>query len=205
MGDFIWTALEFPAVVFTFPLLVVVVFWLFAAVTGATGDTPDGDAAEADAFPGGFTGLLTALGLGGVPVTIVFSLVIATAWFVSLVGAALFDALVIRLLWFVLALVVAWHTTWLLARPLRRMLHTGRPTRNADFVGSLCLVRTGYVDADFGQGEVTAGDGTTALIEIRDDDETGLSAGSKALIFDYDPESDIFRVAPAGSVLDPLG
>ncbi|GAA1903544.1 hypothetical protein GCM10009716_11930 [Streptomyces sodiiphilus] len=205
MGDFVSTTLEFPVVVFTFPLLIVVAYWIFAAVSGAAGEATESDSADTGSAPAGFAGFLAVLGLGGVPVTVVLSLVIAIAWFVSLVGTALFDSALIRLGWLALALVAAWHATWLLARPLRRLLRTGRTARNADFVGLVCVVRTGRVGPDFGVGEVTAADGTTALIEIRDESDSGLHSGGRALIFDYDPESDVFRVAPAGSALDPLG
>ncbi|MDB1086792.1 hypothetical protein PJ985_04335 [Streptomyces sp. ACA25] len=212
MGDFVSAALEFPAVVFTFPLLVVLGYWLFVALTGLSGDGVDTDPSDPPASSGsghegaaGHSGFLGFLGLGGVPVTLVFSLVVLTAWFVSLVGVVLFDDPLIRWAWFVLALFVAWHTTWLLARPLRRLLHTGAPQRNADFVGSICLVRTGRVDADFGQGEATAPDGSTALLQIRTDELGVLTSGSSALIYDYDVEGDFFRVTAAGVTADPFG
>ncbi|WP_165986947.1 OB-fold-containig protein [Streptomyces sp. YIM 98790] len=214
MGEFFDAALEFPTVVFTFPLVIVIGYWLFAAVTGVAGsafdgaDTGTGDAGDAGeaSSSGGFAGLLAGLGLGGVPVTVVFSLVIAVAWFTGLVGTALFDSALILLPWLALMLYAAWQATWLLARPLRRILRSTSSPRNADFVGRVCLVRVGCAGETFGQAEITLDDGSTVLVDIRGEDGgEPIPAGSSALIFDYDPEGDFFRVAPAGAAADPLG
>jgi hypothetical protein len=204
MGEFVEAALAFPAVIFTFPLIVVVGYWLFAAVTGLAGEIFDGGAEAPEGSGGGFGGFLAALGLGGVPVTVVFSVVIAVAWFVSLTGVVLFDNMLIRAAALLVALYAGWHVTWLLARPLRRLLATTSSPRNADFVGLVCEVRVGCTATQFGQGEVTTDDGSTALIDIRADTEP-IPAGTRALIYDYDAENDYFRVAPAGAAVDPLG
>lgn len=204
MREFVEAALAFPAVIFTFPLIVVVGYWLFAAVTGLVTELFDGPDAEPGSA-GGLTGLLTALGLGGVPVTVVGSVVIAVAWFVSLTGAVLFDGALARAAALLVAVYAGWHVTWLVARPLRRMLRTASAPRNADFVGLVCDVRVGCSATAFGQGEVTAPDGSTALIDIRaDGDAEPIPAGTRALIYDYDAEKDYFRVAPAGAAIDPL-
>jgi hypothetical protein len=204
MGEFVEAALAFPAVIFTFPLIVVVGYWLFAAVTGLAGEIFDGGADAPEDSGGGFGGFLAALGLGGVPVTVVFSVVIAVAWFVSLTGVVLFDNTLVRAAALLVALYAGWHVTWLLARPLRRLLATTSSPRNADFVGLVCEVRVGCTATQFGQGEVTTDDGSTALIDIRADTEP-IPAGTRALIYDYDAEKDYFRVAPAGAAVDPLG
>lgn len=202
MGDLFDAALAYPAVLFSFPLLVVAGYWLFAAITGLASGAADGEDGDGT---GGFAGFLTALGLGGVPVTVVLSLVIAVAWLTALAGTVLFGHPLLLTGWLLLALYTGWQATWLLARPLRRVLRTGGGARNADFVGRLCLVRIGCAAGRFGQGEVTQEDGTSALIDIRSDEARELPAGSQALIYDYDAEGDFFRVAPAGAAADPLG
>jgi hypothetical protein len=208
MGDFVDAALQFPAVVFTFPLIVIIGYWLFAAVTGLAGEVFDGGSdadghGDGQSGGAGFSGFLSGLGLGGVPVTVVFSLVIAVAWFVSLVGVVLFENALLRAAALLLALYAGWHVTWLLARPLRRMLRTASSPRNADFIGMVCEVRVGCTATQFGQGEITSADGTTALVDIRADAEP-IAAGERALIYEYDAEKDFFHVAPAGAAADPL-
>jgi hypothetical protein len=203
MGEFVEATLQFPTVIFTFPLIVVVGYWLFAAVTGLAGDLVEGGS-DGPGDGGGFTGFLTALGLGGVPVTVVFSVLTAVAWFVSLVGAVLFDSVLLRAATLLLALYAGWHVTWLVARPLRRLLRTSSSPRNADLVGLVCEVRVGCTAAVFGQGELSTADGGTLLVDIRSDAEP-IPAGERALMYDYDPDKDFFLVAPAGAAADPLG
>src|SRR4051812_49976174 len=76
MGGFVDAALSFPTVMFSFLLAVVVLYWLAVLFGGA-----DTDSLGGDAFGG--------LGLGGVPVTVALSLLVAVAWFVSLAGTVL--------------------------------------------------------------------------------------------------------------------
>ncbi|MHA4812987.1 hypothetical protein ACXZ65_01395 [Streptomyces aculeolatus] len=218
MGAFVDAALGFPAVVFSFALLVVIAYWLFAAVTGLVGDGvgadgADGDMAAGGRGAGGFTVLPAALGLGGVPVTVVLSLVVAVAWFTALAagvavgvaGPPAWLAWPARTAGLVLALAAGWYATWLLARPLRRLGGTGRPVGRRDFVGRTCVVRTSGVTPAYGQAEVTAADGSSATVQVRADAGNGLAAGSRALIFDYDAEGEFFRVAPADGVPDASG
>ncbi|MEU4583382.1 DUF1449 family protein [Kitasatospora aureofaciens] len=142
-------------------------------------------------------GVLDALGLGGVPATVAVSLLVALAWFVSLAGTVLTSGAPARGGVFVVALVASWAGTRALVRPLRRLFPEDRPVTRADFVGRVCVIRTGRVTADFGQAEVTAEDGSTATVQVRTPDpEPGLTAGRTALIYDYDPDGEHFLVAP---------
>jgi len=98
-------------------------------------------------------------------------------------------------------LVVALFAGLLVARlvavPLRNLYATGSGPSRADFVGRQCVIRTGRVSADFGQAEVTAEDGSSAVIQVRQTGEHELTAGRLALIFDYDTDGEFFWVAPA--------
>ncbi|WP_244305595.1 hypothetical protein [Kitasatospora cheerisanensis] len=115
----------------------------------------------------------------------------------SLSGSALTTGLPARTAVLAAALVSAWTGTKALLRPLAKLLRQERATRRHDFVGRLCVVRTGRVTGDFGQAEVAAEDGSTAVVQIRTrTQETGLTTGRTALIFDYDSEGEYFLVAP---------
>jgi hypothetical protein len=147
-------------------------------------------------------GLQRALGLGGVPVTVAVSLLIAFAWFGALTGQTLLDG---RHGGAVLAgaLVVGWAGARVLAWPLRRIMPAPAPSPSRrDFVGRACVIRTGRVGPDFGQAEVRADDGSAALVQVRQslDEAAGpgsaLSKGAAALIYDYDAEGEFFRVMP---------
>lgn len=158
---------------------------------------------HADAHGAG-TGLQAAAGLGGVPVTVVLSLLTALAWFLSLAGSAAVRSLhagapVRALLYAAVvaaALAGSWSATWVLVRPLRRLFPDVRPPSRADFTGRVCVIRTGRVTAHFGQAEVAAPDGSTAVVQVRQHGDDTFTAGSTALLYDYDPEGEFFRVAP---------
>lgn len=190
---FVGAALGFPAVVFSFALVVVIGYWVLVLLGGLGIDVLDGDDGS---------DLLDGLGLGGVPATVVLSLMIAVAWFVSLAGTVLLDradvpGLVLTLLAVAVllaAVVCAWAVARLVVLPLRRMLPAGPEPSRADFVGRTCVVRTGRVATDFGQAEVTAADGSSAIVQIRQSGSDPLTAGSTALIYDYDPDGEFFWV-----------
>jgi hypothetical protein len=192
MGDFLAAVTGFPAVLFSFLLVVVVAFWVIVALGGAEPDILDGD--------GWFdSAMLRGAGFRGVPVTIVLSLMITLAWFVSLVGTALLDRLGA---WrpigapavLVAALLSAWLGTRVLVAPFRRVFaETGAASR-AEFVGRLCVIRTGRVGPDFGQAEVTAADGSSAVVQVRQHGDDALARGSTALIYEYDADGEFFWV-----------
>lgn len=206
MSQFLQTALEFPASLFSFAMLVTVAYWLFALLFGVgvgalDGGEGAGAGSEGDGGPGSagaFTGLLAVLGLGRVPVNIVVSLFLAIAWFVSMAGAELLDSTLSRLAVLPVALCAGWLVTWVLVRPLRRLMPDEPAASRGDFVGKVCVIRTGRVDAGFGQAEVAAEDGSTAVVQVRAEGDAAaeLAAGSKALIFGYEEEGEFFWVAP---------
>ncbi|MFJ5926966.1 hypothetical protein ACIQF6_30690 [Kitasatospora sp. NPDC092948] len=200
MHGFFEAALGFPAALFSFALVVVVAYWGLALLGGLGVDVLDGGH-DIDVHGGvdvdAHGGVLAGLRLGGVPVTVAGSLLIAIAWFVSLAGSALTTGLPARSAVLAAALISAWAGTKALLRPLAKLLRQERPARRHDFVGRICVVRTGRVTGDFGQAEVAAEDGSTAVVQIRSrTEEAGLTAGRTALIFDYDSEGEYFLVAP---------
>ncbi|MBD0695639.1 OB-fold-containig protein [Streptomyces sp. CBMA123] len=164
---------------------------------GAGGSTHGAADAHGGQGAGHHGGVLDALGLGGVPATVALSLLVALAWFVSLAGTVLTSGAPARGGVFAVALVASWAGTRVLVRPLRRLFPQDRPITRGDFVGRVCVIRTGRVTAGFGQAEVTAEDGSTATVQVRTPDpEPGLTAGRTALIYDYDPDGEHFLVAP---------
>ena len=205
-GDFAATALTYPAVVFTFPLAVVVIFWLFSLVFGIGGSVAD---SPEPGSAGAVGGALAALGVGGVPAAVPVSLVIALGWFASMAGAELIESGPARALVPVGALLVGWAGTWLLVLPLRKAFPAASGLYHEDFVGKVCIVRTSRVTSGFGQAEVDADDGGTAVIQGRAEgpEAAELTSGRRALIFAYEPDGAFFWVAPydAGDLPDTDG
>jgi hypothetical protein len=177
MTEFLHVTLSFPTVIFSFLLVVVAGYW--AVVISGLFDFDDGEAPW--------------LGLGGVPAGIALSLLIALSWLLTLIGSQLTGgALYVPFL----ALGGAWLATRGLLVPLRRLFPNARQTSRGDFVGRMCVVRTGEVSADFGQAEVTAEDGSSAVVQVRTTGQDRLVRGDNALIFEYDANGEFFWVMP---------
>lgn len=217
MGEFLGAALGFPAALFSFALLVVVGYWAAVLLGGIGADVLDvhgdfrGDidaagqgSAEGNVEGGGFAGFLAAAGLGGVPIAVAFSVLLALAWFASLGGTVLLDRagqatpfrVALSVVVLPAALLAAWLGTRLLVIPLRRLFATGAPPSRVDFVGSTCVIRTGRVGSDFGQAEIAASDGSSAVIQVRHPGVGPMRAGSSAVIYAYDADGEFFWVAP---------
>ncbi|WP_228994554.1 hypothetical protein [Streptomyces sp. DH8] len=210
MDEFLSAVLAFPAVVFGAALVVVVCFWLLA-LAGAVGhDSFGGDLDTAPA------------GLGGVPAPVSVSLLVVLAWFGSLTGTVLLHrsgtggAVRTALSFAVLAgaLLIAWAVVRLLLHSFRRYFPAEPPPSRLDFLGGVCTIRTGSVTASFGQAEVVAHDGSTAVVQVRTAapphppsgpaaGEALLTKGSTGLLYAYDEEGEFFWVASYDAALDP--
>ncbi|WP_329196863.1 hypothetical protein [Streptomyces sp. NBC_01435] len=206
MREFLSAATAFPAVLFGAALAVVVFFWLLVLLGAADHHSFDGDLD---------TGLA---GIGGVPVTVSVSVMVVVGWFTSLTGTVLLHrsgvtgltraALACGVL--VAALLIGRVVLRVLVRCFRRSFPDEPPPSRQDFLGRVCTVRTGSVSADFGQAEVTADDGSTAIVQVRllapgdaTTDATALGAGSAGLLYAYDAEGEFFWVSPYDRALDP--
>ncbi|WP_202918421.1 hypothetical protein [Streptomyces cavernae] len=117
MRTFLAAATGLPTILLTAALVVVVCFWLLAAVGVAGVGSFDTDID------------LRAWRMGGVPVTVAFSLLTVLAWSLS-VGAKVLLAVfalpgpaagILHLVVPVGALLVAWAATCLIVRPLHRL------------------------------------------------------------------------------------
>ncbi|MEV8542730.1 hypothetical protein [Streptomyces sp. NPDC051572] len=205
MGAFFAAATGFPTVVFTAALTVVVLFWLLVALGAADAHGHAHAHLNSRAHGDGW-------GLGGVPVTLAFSLFTAVGWLISycasvllvpsgpvgvLVGAVVLTGTVY----------VSWQATKLFVRPLHRLFPDEHGPSRLDFVGLTCTIRTGRVDAGFGQAEVRSADGSAAVVQVRqtggDSGEGVLTSGSTGLLYAYDETGEFFWVAPYDSALDP--
>ncbi|GAB3737930.1 hypothetical protein GCM10027598_65760 [Amycolatopsis oliviviridis] len=190
MGGFVTAALGFPAVLFSFLLIVVIGYWLLALFGAVDSDGLD--------VPG--DGLLA--GFGGVPLSLSLSLLIAFTWFASLAGTVLLDDLELStpsriglgVGVLAVALVLGTLGTRVIVVPLRRVFGPAKEPSRRDFVGRAAVIRTSSVTHDFGQAEVAAADGSTAIVDVRQAGRGNLTAGSRVVLYDYDSEGEFFWV-----------
>jgi hypothetical protein len=187
MTEFVRAAIDFPAVLFGLLLILVLAYWLLVAL-----------------------GALDVM--FGLVAAVAISLFVAFAWFAGLAGTVLLhrtdqEGTLPATGVLAAAVLVSALLTRLLMRPLRRTLTEEQVPTRKDFVGRMCVIRTGRVDLAFGQAEVRAVDGSAAVIQVRQqrnrEDEAALKAGNTALIFDYDADGEFFWVMPYDAELDP--
>ncbi|MFI6861357.1 hypothetical protein ACIBKZ_15885 [Streptomyces sp. NPDC050421] len=201
MQEFLTAALSFPAMLFSAALVVVIAFWLLVLAGAADHHSFDAD-------------LDTDLaGIGGVPVSISVSVMVAVGWFTALTGSVLLHrsgtagtaraALAFGVL--ASALLAAWAVVRLLVHHFRRFFADQPPPSRQDFLGRVCTIRTGSVGTDFGQAEVAAADGSTAIVQVRQlqPGDAEFVAGSSGLLYAYDDAGEFFWVSPYDRALDP--
>lgn len=214
MTEFIGAALSFPAVIFSFALVVVIGYWAVALLGGIGIDVLDTDFdTDTDTGDGsaGVGGFLAGIGLGGVPVTVVLSLMISISWFGSLVGTVILDQfelstpllVALGLVAIAAAVVIAWLLTALVTMAIRRNLPQIRESSRQDFIGKVCVIKTPPLGNDLGQAEITSHDGSSANITVRQTGSDVFTAGGTALIFDYDSDGEFFWISPYAAELDP--
>ncbi|GAA2534784.1 MULTISPECIES: hypothetical protein [Streptomyces] len=145
MRTFVEAATGLPTLLFTAALVVVICFWLLVAA-GVT----DSRSFDSDAD-------LDALGMGGVPVAVAFSLLTVFAWLLATGAGVLLAATVpqgtatgvLRPLAACGALLASWRLTCLIVRPLHRLLpDEPGPSRSVrapagDRDGTPCPLREG--------------------------------------------------------------
>lgn len=168
MTEFLAAALAFPTVLFSLLVFFVLAYWLTVALVGVDFDAPV------------------------LPISI--SLFVLVTWFAALVGTVLTPDNKLR--WVVLAgaLLVGALVTKLVLIPIKNWTRPEKPASRIDFVGRTAVIRTSRVTENYGQAEVTADDGGTAVVQVRAAATTELTAGQTALIFDYDAEGEFFWV-----------
>ncbi|GAA3009046.1 hypothetical protein [Actinokineospora diospyrosa] len=182
MDRLLVAAFSFPAVVFTFLLVVVAGYWLLVAIGVSTVESVG--AADPEAF-----------GLGRVPLSVALSLVTCLAWGISMAGDLLLGSaepspLVPGAFVLVVALVIALIGTRFTIPLLNKLL----PVR-LDLVGTDCVVRTGRVDDHFGAAEATTADGRTVIVQVRQAGARPLRTGARARIQEYDRRGGFFWIA----------
>ena len=154
---------------------------------------------------GGFGGLLHALGLSGVPIFITISFISLYGWVVCMaatrplmgvIGGGVLATVAATGLGLV-AFIIAIPSTALSIRPIRKVIVGRRATRRHELVHRVCTVTTKRVDERFGQAEL---DGSDAfLVQVRSRVPNTLALRSRAVVYDYDPEHEVYWVAPFNS------
>jgi hypothetical protein len=135
------------------------------------------------------------------------SLVVVFSWLVSVLSIEgvmeylpSFSGLLTSLGILAVAPIVALPITSVVARPLGPLFTPKAARGNDDLVGKICVVRTGSVDATFGEATLEDG-GAGVVVRVRVDPGASLKRGDKALIVSWDKEREAFTVESMTDVL----
>lgn len=206
--DFWTTLLTFPTVLFTVLLGVMLLYWILV-ILGALDldwfdlDLEAGSDLSLDTQPTGLAGMISGLGLGGVPLMIVFSLLVFFAWTLSVPATAyLVLPLPGALLQFAMGLGVLFVSVFIsllltarMVRPLRKLFASSPTVSRERLAGKLCVITTGRVDEHFGQAQFHDG-GAGLILSVRAETPNTLGKGRQAIILEYQSAEDTYWVAP---------
>ncbi len=204
MEEFISIATSFPTGVFSFLMLLMGGFWILSiiGVLDLDGHLHVEISHDTDASGiGELSGFLMRWGLAGVPVTVVFSVLIGLCWLACYFGSAyLLPLLPGTLLKFLggvaliaACVVVCFPITAMSLKPTAHLFVGESAMTNDEVVGMTCEVRSGEVTDSFGQGLVDDG-GAGLLIDIRADVPNDLSRGDRAAVISYDATNRTYKV-----------
>ncbi len=197
METFFAVAFSLPTVVFSVLLCVAIVYWLISLSGMGDVDT-DGDID----FVGDFSGLMVTLGLQGVPLPLVLTLLFLISWLASYFTDLVFGALVpsgilhwlYALAVMFIALVVGLLATSIVVRPLRPLFRRAYlPPLQKRIIGTPCVVISSSVSETSGRAEVHL-DGAHLVLQVRSD--SPLSHRERAVLIEHIPDANAWWVVP---------
>lgn len=175
---------------FTVLLLLAIAYWVLVLVGGADADGPDFDP------DGSVDGLLDFLGIGELPVMVVFSVFSLVLWTIVVLSnhylgtASLGFALLLLVPEVVVAFVAAKYLSWPIGRVFRLL---DRDEKLFTATGSVCRMLTSAGPDSLGQAEVET-DGAPLLLTVRTARGQELKKGDTALVVERVPDQDVYLV-----------
>lgn len=200
-------ASQFPTIIYSALLGIVVVYWIVGLLglidLDFGGDTDIDVDSDVDVSVGGLTGLLLTFGLTGVPFTLVISIIILICWLISFyLQFYLLTWLPDGWLYYLfgalssfLVFIVSLPITAVIIRPLKGMFKSVEAANSNHLVGKDATIATSSVSETFGQARLF-NEGAELLVDVRCDPQHTLKQGDKVLVLEYVQQSHAYIVAP---------
>jgi len=202
MPHFLELTFSFPVVVFSFLLCVVIFYWVLACFGLIDVEALNPDALQSDGVHlEGAAGLLLKVGLAGVPISIVFTLLTVLAWFFSYFMQLLvleplslgFFYYPLGVLLAMVAFMAAVPVTSSILRLLRPLLRKHEAISTQSILGQVAVVRSSIVSE--GRGEAMFDDGGAGLIlQVRTADPAGFKRGDRVVLLEYMAGEHLYQV-----------
>ena len=209
MEQLLEVASQFPTVIYSTLLGIVVVYWLVGTL-GLIDLDFSGDVdldievdSDVDISASGLTGLLLTFGLTGVPFSLVISIIILICWLISFyLQFYLLTWLPEGWLYYLAGTVsnfiiflISLPITAIIIRPLKGMFKSVETASSHNLVGRDATIATGTVSETFGQARLF-NNGAELLVDVRCDPEHTFKLGDKVLVIKYLQENHAYIVAP---------
>ena len=166
------------------------------AVTG--GVKAAGEAIGGEHADDGGSGLFAILGFGKVPSTISGSFLVFFSWVFSMFGSSWLGAdagLVAKSGVLLGSMVLAMFATAGAIKPIVKAFTSEPPQRRHHFIGKICEITSGRVDAGFGTATVSDG-GAGLNLHVTSEKANQLKKGDRALIVDFDEKTETWDIEP---------
>lgn len=211
MDAFLVILSSFPTVIYSTALVVVVGYWILAFIGVLDLDAFDlGIDIDLDvdmdndvSGMGRIAGLLTTLGLIGVPITIVISLLFLNAWIICYFASLLVSTflpsiplvqIAIDIVIAIASFMVSIFATVAMITPLKGLFRKlNQAPKSKVLLGSVCRIRSSRVDNEFGEAECQ-NEGASLIIKVRTSGDQKFTTGDSVVLIEHNSEFDFFNI-----------
>ncbi|WP_340617744.1 NfeD family protein [Xenorhabdus entomophaga] len=200
MALFLQNCLAFPVVIFSGLLFIVLFYWICAAFGLLDIDFLSVDVDSFDASS--LAGWLTKLGLTGVPVTVIITLITLIGWPLSYFSMHLMlrfiETDVLRYLLgtatFFIVSFIALLLTAMILRPLQPKLSRLNRSNSVDnLIGKVAEVRSPIVTEQRGEA-LMDNHGASLILQVRAPESDGITRGDRVVLISYDAATHSYAV-----------
>ncbi len=209
MDAFLINVSSFPTMIYSIGLVVVGGYWMLVLlglfdfdvfdIDADFGIDADGDISQV----GNVAGLLTSMGLTGVPITVVISLLLLNSWFICYFASELIPVfpqfiflvqILIGLGIIVLSFLISIPITATMIKPLKGLFKKINQEPIAmSIIGRSCRVRSSRVDNDFGEAECFY-NGASLIVKVRSCGDQKFVTGDTVVLLKHNVEQDTYDV-----------
>ncbi|MBC8953065.1 NfeD family protein [Xenorhabdus sp. PB62.4] len=200
MALFLQNCLAFPVVIFSGLLFIVLFYWICAAFGLLDIDFLSVDVDSFDVSS--LAGWLTKLGLTGIPVTIIITLITLIGWPLSYFSMHLMlrfiETDVFRYLLgiatFFIVSFIALLLTAMILRPLQPKLSRLNRSNSVDnLIGKVAEVRSPIVTEQRGEA-LMDNHGASLILQVRAPESDGITRGDRVVLISYDAATHSYTV-----------
>ncbi|CAA0091174.1 Uncharacterised protein [BD1-7 clade bacterium] len=211
MDPFYQNISSFPTVLFSFVLILCVLFWLVAVLGFIDIDALDIDLPDSDfdinsendhlTSPDALAGILMRFGLNGLPFTVIVTFIALFGWLVSYYAVHFLFPYVpsgwmhylAGLPVLLIALVISILLTAQVIKPLRRFFKHVEQSAEKIVLGRTGVVRSTRVDHAFGEVQVND-NGADLLLRVRAMGDETFKRGDRVVLLEYLAAENLYRV-----------